>query len=150
MQRSRRGLVAVGLLVVGLQLSACTQQAAEAEGGAAAEPAKVEQVEGADVSRLTLTARAAERLGIQTRPLLAGKLGGAARRVVPYSAVLYDAKGDTWVYTNPAPLTYVRERVTVDRIQGDQAVLTDGPPEGTPVVTVGAAELYGTEFGVGH
>jgi hypothetical protein len=149
MQRSRRGLVAVGLLVVGLQLSACTQQAAEAEGGGA-EPANVEQVEGADVSRLTLTAKAAERLGIQTKPLLAGKIGGASRQVVPYSAVLYDAKGDTWVYTNPAPLTYVRERVTVDVIQGDQAVLTDGPPEGTPVVTVGAAELYGTETGVGH
>ena len=150
MQRSRRALVAVGLLAVGLQLSACTQQAAEAEGGGAAEPAKVEQVEGADVSRLTLTAKAAERLGVQTKPLLAGKVGGTSRRVVPYSALLYDAKGDTWVYTNPAPLTYMRERVTVDYIEGDQAVLTDGPPEGTPVVTVGAAELYGTEFGVGH
>jgi hypothetical protein len=148
MQRSRRALAAIGLLAVGLQLSACTQQAAEAEAGA--EPAKVEQVEGAEVSRLTLTAKAAERLGVQTRPVLAGKVGGAARRVVPYSAVLYDAKGDTWVYANPAPLTFVRERVTVDYIQGDKAVLTDGPSEGTRVVTVGAAELYGTEFGVGH
>jgi hypothetical protein len=149
MQRSRHILVAAGLLVVGLQLSACSQQAAEAEGGNA-EPATVEQVEGTDVSRLTLTAKAAERLGIQTKPVLAGKIAGATRRVVAYGAVLYDAKGDTWVYANPEPLTYVRERVTVDYIQGDQAVLTDGPPAGTPVVTVGAAELYGTEFGVGH
>ncbi len=149
MQRSRRTLVAIGLLAVGLQLSACTQQAAEAE-GAADKPAKVEQVEGAEVSRLTLTAKAAERLGIQTKPVLAGKIGRATRRVVPYSAVLYDPKGDTWVYINPEPLTYVRERVTVDYIQGGQAVLTDGPPEGTPVVAVGAAELYGTEFGVGR
>jgi hypothetical protein len=149
MQRSRRVLVAAGLLVVALQLSACTQQSAEAEAGGA-EPANVEHVEGADVSRLTLTAKAAERLGIQIRPVLAGRVGGATRRVVPYSAVLYDAKGDTWVYANPEPYAYVRERVTVDYIQGDQAVLTDGPPEGTPVVTVGAAELYGTEFGVGH
>jgi hypothetical protein len=149
MQRSRRTLVAIGLLAVGLQLSACTQQAAEAE-GAADKPAKVEQVEGAEVSRLTLTAKAAERFGIHTKPVLAGKIGRATRRVVPYSAVLYDPKGDTWVYINPEPLTYVRERVTVDYIQGGQAVLTDGPPEGTPVVAVGAAELYGTEFGVGH
>jgi hypothetical protein len=149
MQRSRRALAAIGLLAVALQLSACTQQAAEAEGGAD-EPAKVEQIEGAEDSRLTLTAKAAERLGVQTKPVLAGKVGGAARRVVPYSAVLYDAKGDTWVYTNPEPLAYVRERVTVDYIEGDQAVLSDGPPEGTPVVTVAAAELYGTEFGVGH
>jgi hypothetical protein len=149
MQRSRRTLVAIGLLAVGLQLSACTQQAAEAE-GAADKPAKVEQVEGAEVSRLTLTAKAAERFGIQTKPVLAGKIGRATRRVVPDSAVLYDPKGDTWVYINPEPLTYVRERVTVDYIQDGQAVLTDGPPEGTPVVAVGAAELYGTEFGVGH
>ena len=149
MQRSRWALVAIGLLVVGLQLSACTQQPVEAEAGAP-EPAKVEHVEGAEVSRLTLTAKAAERLGIETKPVLAGKIGGAPRRVIPYSAVLYDAKGDTWVYVNPEPLSYVRERVTVAYIQGDQAVLTDGPPEGTPVVTVGAAELYGTEFGVGH
>ena len=149
MQRTRRTLVATGLLVVGLQLSACTQQTAEAD-GATNEPATVEHIEGSEVRRLTLTAKAAERLGIRTKPVLAGKIGGAPRRVVPYSAVLYDANGDTWVYANPEPLAYVRERVTVDDIQGGQAVLTDGPPEGTPVVTVGAAELYGTEFGVGH
>jgi hypothetical protein len=149
MQRRRWALVAIGLLAVGLQLSACTQQPVEAEAGAA-EPAKVEHVEGAEVSRLTLTAKAAERLGIETKPVLAGKIGGATRWVIPYSAVLYDAKGDTWVYANPEPLAYMRERVTVAYIQGDQAVLTDGPPKGTPVVTVGAAELYGTEFGVGH
>jgi hypothetical protein len=149
MQRGRRALVAIGLLAIGLQLSACSQRSAEAE-GPAAEPAKVEHVEGTEVTRLTLTAKAAERLGVKTKPILAGKLGDATRRVIPYSAVLYDANGDTWVYTNPEPLAYVRERVTVDYIQGDQAVLIDGPPKGTPVVTVGAAELYGTEFGVGH
>ena len=32
----------------------------------------------------------------------------------------------------------------------DLAVLTGGPAAGTAVVSVGAAELYGTEFGVGH
>jgi hypothetical protein len=149
MQRSRRVLAATGLLVLGLQLSACTQQAAEAE-RAAAEPANVEHVEGADVSRLTLTAKAAERLGIQTKPVISGKITGKQRSVIPYSAVFYGAKGDTWVYVNPEPLTYVRQRVTVAYIKDGQAVLTDGPPEGSAVVTVGAAELYGTEFGVGH
>jgi membrane fusion protein, heavy metal efflux system len=44
----------------------------------------------------------------------------------------------------------MRERVTVEFIEGDQAVLSKGPAEGSAVVTVGAAELYGTEFGVGH
>jgi hypothetical protein len=66
-------------------------------------------------------------------------------KVVPYSAVYYDAKGAPWVYVNPQPLRYERQRVTVDRIVGDVAVLSDGPPTGTPVVTTGAALLYGTE-----
>jgi hypothetical protein len=149
MRHSKRWLAILGLLVALPQLSACTQTPAEATGGL--EPAKVEHVEGSeDRSRVTLTPRAVERLGIQTKPVLAGKVGNATRRVVPYGALLYDAKGDTWVYVNPAPLDYVREPVTVDHIEGDQAVLSDGPPAGTRVVSVGAAELYGTETGVGH
>jgi hypothetical protein len=66
--------------------------------------------------------------------------------VVPYAAVLYDAHGDAWTYTSPEPLTFVRHRITVDNIQGDLAFLSSGPPVGTLVVTVGAAELYGAEF----
>ena len=34
-------------------------------------------------------------------------------------------------------------------IDGDLAVLSHGPPSGTEVVTVGAAELFGAEFGIG-
>ncbi|MET0228510.1 MAG: hypothetical protein ABW234_07355 [Actinomycetes bacterium] len=149
MQRTRRWLVLAGLLAAGLQLSACTQQAAEAE-GATNEPAKIEQVAGGEVSRLTLTARAAERLGIQTAPVRKVTVEGQARTVVPYGAVLYDAKGRTWVYVAREPLSYLRERITVDDIEDDRAVLTGGPAAGTAVVSVGAAELYGTEFGVGH
>ena len=70
-------------------------------------------------------------------------------RVVPYAAVLYDAKGDTWVYTNPNPLTFVRHAIHIDYIEGDLAVLSDGPASGTAVVMVGAAELFGTETGIG-
>jgi hypothetical protein len=36
----------------------------------------------------------------------------------------------------------------VDSIRGGVAVLSVGPPAGTPVVTVGAAQLYGAEVGV--
>ena len=64
--------------------------------------------------------------------------------------MLYDAAGTTWVYATREPLSYLREPITVDDIEDDQAVLTDGPAAGTAVVTVGAAELYGTELGVGH
>jgi hypothetical protein len=67
-------------------------------------------------------------------------------KVVPYGSVYYDAKGAPWVYVNTAPLTYERQRIGVSRIEGDLALLTEGPPLGTPVVTVGAALLYGAEI----
>jgi hypothetical protein len=64
---------------------------------------------------------------------------------VPYSAVYYDAKGVPWVYVNSAPLVYQRERIAVRQVVGNQAILSEGPEVGTPVVTVGAALLYGSE-----
>jgi multidrug efflux pump subunit AcrA (membrane-fusion protein) len=75
--------------------------------------------------------------------------GGAQQKVIPYASVIYDLKGDTWAYMNPAPLTFVRGHIAVDYIEGDLAVLSDGPAAGTAVVTDGAAELYGTETGIG-
>ena len=68
---------------------------------------------------------------------------------IPYAAIVYDADGKTWAYVNSEGLTYMRAAVTVDEIDGDVARLSEGPPEGTPVVTTGAAELYGAEIGVG-
>jgi hypothetical protein len=68
------------------------------------------------------------------------------QKVVPYGAVYYDAKGAPWVYVSGTPLTYQRQRIGVERIVGDLAVLSEGPPVGTPVVTVGAALLYGAEI----
>jgi hypothetical protein len=67
------------------------------------------------------------------------------RTVVPYSALYYDNKGLPWVYLNPKPLTYERQRVEVERIVGDDAILTEGPKVGTQVVTTGASFLYGAE-----
>lgn len=74
---------------------------------------------------------------------------GKKRKVVPYAAVLYDVHGDTWVYTNPEPLVFVRHKVDVDYIEGDVAVLEDGPSSGTAVATVGVALLFGIETGMG-
>jgi hypothetical protein len=68
------------------------------------------------------------------------------QKVVPYNAIYYDAKGQPWVYTNNKPLQYERHKVTVQRVVGGVAVIADGPPVDTPVVTVGAALLYGTEI----
>jgi hypothetical protein len=70
------------------------------------------------------------------------------RKVVPYQAVLYGVHGETWVYSEPEPLVYVRIPIAIDYIEGDLAYLSEGPEVGTAVVTVGAAELLGTETGV--
>ncbi len=85
---------------------------------------------------------------VRVRLPLSGK--GQKRKVVPYSAVLYDVHGETWVYTNPEPLVFIRHKVDVDYIEGDVAVLEEGPRSGTAVVTVGASLLLGTELGIGN
>ena len=72
------------------------------------------------------------------------------KKVVPYSAVIYGASGDAWVYTSPEPAVFVRRQVTIEDIDDGTAVLSDGPPVGTQVVTVGAAELYGAELHAKH
>lgn len=74
---------------------------------------------------------------------------GALRKVVPYAAVLYGLRGETWTFVRTEPLVFVRQPITVEYIQGDLAVLTDGPAAGTAVVTVGGAELFGIETGIG-
>jgi hypothetical protein len=112
----------------------------ESPAPAADQPVTVVAVQGTALHRLTLTAKAVRRLGIQTVPL--------QPKVIPLSAVLYDKDGNIWTYTSPAPLTFVRARVTLGRASGDRAVLVAGPPAGTPVVTVGGAELFGAEYGV--
>ena len=69
-------------------------------------------------------------------------------KMVPYEAVLYGLNGETWVYTNPERLVYVRDVIVVDHIDNDIAILADGPELGTEVVTVGVSLLYGAEVGV--
>jgi hypothetical protein len=111
----------------------------------AGEPATVERIEGSDLRRVTLTADAAERLGIRTAAV---QRRGANRKVIPYAAVLYGPEGNTFTYTSPEPLVFVRHPISVDRIAGDRALLSNGPPLGTEVVTVGSQELFGTEYEV--
>ena len=139
MKHINRLIVAV-LIIAGLQLAACGPSSAETT-AEENEPVKVEHLAGPEPTRVTLTADAAKRLDIQTAPVR----GTGARMVIPYAAVLYDTQGDTWVYTNPEPLTFVRSPITVDRIEGDQAFLSAGPSSSSVVVIVGAAELYGSE-----
>lgn len=69
--------------------------------------------------------------------------------VVPRAALLFDAFGGTWVYEDKGGGTFVRHRVAVADMVEQHAIVSAGPPAGTRVVTVGAAELFGTEFGAG-
>ncbi len=66
---------------------------------------------------------------------------------MPWSAVIHDIHGGTWVYERTGERTFVRRRVVVRFVTGPTAVLEGGPEVGTRVVTAGAAELFGTETG---
>jgi hypothetical protein len=101
------------------------------------------------VQRVVLTGRAVGRIGLQTATVSTQGAGAAKRMVVPFSAVLYDADGVAWVYTNPESLVYIRQRITIDRVTGDEALLSKGPEAGTTVVTAGTAQLFGAEIDFG-
>jgi hypothetical protein len=132
----------LGVALVALMTGAC----GSAPAVAANKPAvTVEVIEGSDVKRIVLSESAAARLGVETAPVGQTQVDGTDRRIVPYAALIYDAKGGSWVYVN----TFVRHSVVVDRITGDQALLREGPDAGAIVATVGVPELWGVETGVG-
>lgn len=83
-----------------------------------------------------------QRLGV-TIPLADAK----ESLTVPWSAVVYDVHGSTWVYAQAAPRTYARKRVVVRHTAGEDAVLATGPAAGTNIVAHGGQELFGAETG---
>lgn len=129
------------LTIVGLILGGCGQGPTPTPSAAAI--TIEEQASG--LKQLTLSAKAAERLGVETAEVAAS----GSTLTIPYAAVIYDAEGTTWSYVNTGPLVYLREQITVARIDGQNAILAAGPGAGTLVVTTGSAELYGAEIGVG-
>ena len=143
--RRRSPLALAGLVSIAaaIALGSCTE--VETESATGYEPAALEPVKGSeDLQRVTFTEEGARRVGLET-----GEVSRNGKRLVaPYAALLYDPEGKTYVYTNPKPLEYLRAPVEVDRIEGDRVLLTDGPPAGTKVVTVGVTEVYGTELEV--
>ena len=133
------------LVMCGLVLSACGNNPTSAE---KIEPITLEKIDDTR-NRLILTDRAAERLDIQTVAVSETSMDESTYLVVPYSSIIYDLTGGVWVYVNPAPLTYHREQVIVETIDGESVLLTDGPAVGTMVVSIGVPELYGSDTGVG-
>ncbi|ATG89729.1 membrane fusion protein MtrC [Methylomonas koyamae] len=69
--------------------------------------------------------------------------------VVPWSALVYDVNGGSWIYQALQANVYQRRRVQVLRVVDDQAAVTGDIVAGIEVVSMGVAELFGTEFGVG-
>ena len=136
---SWRARLAPGVLaaaLVSLPVAGCAE--VESESASGYEPSKLAH------ARVTFTAEAARRTALRT-----GTVQRRGTRVtVPYAALLYGPEGNTYVYTSPRPLQYLREEVHVDRIEGTRVLLSHGPAPGTRVVTVGAAEVYGTELEV--
>jgi hypothetical protein len=140
-QGVRLVLAGVMLAFLGLSLSACSEIEEETEAGY--EPATLQAVKGRDdLKRVTLTAEGARRIGLETAEV--DRSGGD--KTVPYAALIYDPEGDVYVYTGAGRRSYLREEVEVRRIDGNQALLSRGPPTGTTVVTVGAAEVHGAEL----
>ena len=113
-------------------------------------PATVEEIPGSDLRKVTLTERAAERIDLQMDAVRGQWVDDEELKVVPYSSLIYDPHGGTWIYTQTAERTFVRAPVEVDSIRGNDVFFTGGPPVGTTVASVGVAEIYGEEFGVGH
>lgn len=132
--------IAAVVLCLAALLSGCTEvEEPESEGY---EPSKLTEVAGSDAKRVTFTAEGAKRVGLKRASIRSrGK-----SKVVPYDALVYNAEGKTFVYVASTPLTFQRAEVKVDRIEGQRALVSSGPPAGTSVVTIGATEVYGTEL----
>ena len=118
-----------------------------AELAAKSKPAQVEATDDAQIKKVTLTLKAAERLGILIDEV---RVDPSGRRIVPYASVLYDLTGKTWVYISADPLIFVRGVVVIDTIKGDNVYLSEGPPAGTKVLAAGVPQVFGTEVKVGH
>jgi hypothetical protein len=137
--RSRRLLVAGGVIAAGLALTGCKEVASNL---VESQPYELEQIKGTDLNRVKLPDKTAARIDLRTV-----RVGGTrTQKLVPHNALIYNPFGQVFVYTKPEPQTYVRAPVTVVRAVGDQVVLSKGPPVGAEIVTVGSAELLATEY----
>jgi hypothetical protein len=140
------------MAVLALMIANGTSRGAEDE--ETDESVTVSDTPGTDVKTLTFTEDAMERLGIETgtvRQVVVSHNGvEGPHRAVPLSAVTYDSEGNTWVYKNPAPDTFVREPITVEFMDAENMYLSQGPQVGDAIATTGVQEMIGAEFGVGE
>jgi hypothetical protein len=141
MTTGRAPVIVALLMMAGPALTGCGGSA-RGDAPAAEDPARVEPATDGGPALITLTPDGAERLQLRTAPVEAGPDGGLA---IPYAAIVYAADGTAWTFVQVARHTFRRASLTVGSVAGNDAVLLAGPPAGTDVVTVGAAELLGAE-----
>lgn len=140
MQVHSRWIIAAALL---LSLAGCEKEVKSAVAVSPKPPPAATQVpEGP--KRITLKDLEIKRLGIE----LAEVTKSGDRLTMPYNALLYDPSGGEWAFASLEANVYQRTALKVEAIEGDKAYLSSGPAVGTKLVTMGAAELYGIEFGV--
>jgi hypothetical protein len=110
-------------------------------------PAVLDPAPGNPMPVVKLSEAGFAAVRVRAEPALAAAAGGI---VIPAKAVIYSPDGAAWTYVVLAPRSYTRHPIVIDRITGAEAFLSSGPAAGTPVVTIGAPELLGTEYGVGE
>jgi hypothetical protein len=139
--RDRKVAAALVASVLAVAPAACKQ--AEAPETEHYQASKITPGEGEhDHPVVTLTKLGAEQIGLETTPI--------EKNRVPYAAILYDAAGgQPYVFVNMKGLSFHREDVTVENVDGDMVDLADGPPNGTEVVTVGVPQVHGAELEFG-
>ena len=113
---TRHRWLITGLAVAALALGACNSGTSSAP---KTEAIKIVEDEASGLKTLTLSEKAAQRLGVET-----AEVGGAGSGMtIPYAAIVYDATGKTWTYVTAEPLTYKRAEITVNRkVLADLAV----------------------------
>jgi hypothetical protein len=144
----RRAAAAAATLALLAGTAACSSGSSGA-GSEPPPPATIDAPAKGGPAKVTLTEDAMRRIDLHTttvrheRVPVAGRVTSSI--VVPYAAVIYDGDGTSWAYAEIAPRVFLRKPISVAEVQGNVAVLSKGPADGTAVVTVGAPLLLGAE-----
>lgn len=110
-------------------------------------PVIIKKVPGSPFNHVILTNESANRIGIKIVPLqIIFKPDTPQKVSIPYSAIIYGLHGETWVYIGIKSLVFVRMPVVIDHIEGNFAILASAPVGNYNIVSVGATELYGSEY----
>jgi RND family efflux transporter MFP subunit len=132
------------VIVSGLRAGAAARQARRVTAPPSANPTAASVDLFFELAAEGAMFRPGERVSVQL------PLGTAADGLaIPESAIVYDVHGQPWVYEDLGRNMYARRRVEVARHVGERAIISRGIQQGTRVVSVAAAELFGVEFGVG-